>query len=249
VFNYLVKILSNKKLQIAQLLLFACFLGNQHYLITRTSVQQYPLPQPVVADNLRMLTLGEAAIAATLLCYWLIGYDSRAGEIVLFEKLDYGRLSGWLETISDLDPLSDYSSMVAAGVFIEVKDRQRQLAMIALVRRLFMAGPEVHWRWMAQAVMFSKYRLLDLPLALSLARELREAAQGKNIPDWASELEAYLLHDLGELEAALLLIGTMIEEGTITDPDELRFLNQRILELEEAIQAENQADLSVPQQN
>lgn len=248
-FNYLVKILSNKKLQMVQLLLFVGFLVNQHYLITRTSIQQYPLPQPVAADSLRMLTLGESAIAATLLGYWLLSYDSRAGQIVPFEKLDYGRLSGWLETLSDLDPLSDYSSMVAAGVFIEVKDRQRQLAMIELVRRLFMAGPEIHWRWMAQVVMFSKYRLRDLPLALSLARELREAGQGKNIPYWASEMEAYLLHDMGELEAALLLIRTMIEEGTITDADELRFLNRRILELEEAIRAENQADLSVPQQN
>lgn len=232
----------------AQFLLFTCFLANQHYLITETPMRQNPLPQPVTADGLRMLTLGESAIAATLLGYWLLSYDSHAGQIVPFEKLDYGRLSGWLETISDMDPLSDYSSMVAAGVFIDVKDRQRQLAMIELVRRLFMAGPEVHWRWMAQVVMFSKYRLRDLPLALSMARDLRIAAQGKKIPYWASEMEVYLLHDMGELEAALLLIRNMIEEGTINDPDELRFLNRRILELEEAIKAENQADLSVPQQ-
>jgi hypothetical protein len=237
--NHFIRIPVFGRLQLAQLALFVCFFFSQYQLVGQTSVTQYPLPQAIAASDLRVLTLGEAAIAATALGHWLLSYDSRVGQIIPFEELDYGRLSAWLKTVSQLDPHSDYSSMVAAGVFIEVKDRQRQLTMIELVRQLFLNKPEVHWRWMTQVVMLSKYRIQDMSLALSLAKDLRAGSKGKQIPYWAGEMEIYLLQDMGELEAALLLTKAMIEEGTITDPDELRFLNRRIIELQAEIQAEN----------
>ncbi|MBN1378697.1 MAG: hypothetical protein JXA04_05635 [Gammaproteobacteria bacterium] len=234
--------------QLAQLLLFSCFLINQVQLVSKTDVEPYPLPQPISASDLRVLTLGESAIMAKLLGVWLLSYDTRAGQIIPFERLDYDRLAGWLKTIAQLDELSDYSSMVAAGVFIDVKDRQRQLKMIELVRQRFWEKPEINWRWMAQAIMLSKYRLKDISLALSLAQDLRIGAQGKGIPYWASEMEVYLLHDMGELEAALLLIKAMIDDGAITDADELRFLNRRIMELEASMQS-NQNNSSNIQHN
>lgn len=236
------------RLQLMQLLLFTCFLISQFQLIANISSKRYPLPQPVEASDLRVLTVGEAAVAAKMLGFWLLSYDTRAGQIIPFEDLNYEYLAGWLTTISELDPLSDYSSMVAAGVFIDVKDKQRKLRMIKLVRQRFLDDPEVHWRWMAQAVMLSKYRLHDLPLALSLAKNLREASAGTDIPFWAREMQAYLLHDMGELEAALLLFKAMIEEGSITDPDEVRFLESRILELEATID-QKQGKLSDTQQH
>ena len=235
-------------LQLAQLLVFGIFLLVQWRTVSTASIEQYPLPQPIPASNLRVLTLGEAAIGAKLLGYWLLSYDTHAGRVIPFESLDYQRLSGWLTTISQLDPLSEYSSMVAGGVFIDVKDRKRQLDMVELVRERFNENPAVNWRWMAQVVMLAKYRLHDMPLALSLAKDLREHSKGFDIPYWAREMQAYLLQDMGELEASIVLLKAMIETGAITDPDELRFIEKRITELRASINAKR-GDMSGSQQN
>lgn len=222
------------KTKLLQLSLFVIFLLDQSYVVTRTLISQEPLPNPIAASDLRVLSLGEPAIAAKLLSYWLLSYDTQQGQVIPFEDINYKRLAGWLDTIQSLDPLSDDATMAAAGVFIDVKDRSRQLMMIEFVRRQFLKNPKRHWRWMVQIVMLAKYRMQDMSLALELAKELRTASAGTSIPFWAQEMEVYLLHDMGQLEAAIALIDAMIKDGVITDADELRFLTRRIQQLEQA---------------
>ncbi len=41
-----------------------------------------------------------------------------------------------------------------------------------------------------------------------------------------------VLEDMGELEAAQILIGGLVDGGEITDPNELKFLEDKLYELE-----------------
>jgi hypothetical protein len=45
-------------------------------------------------------------------------------------------------------------------------------------------------------------------------------------------MEIFILEDMNELEAARIMLGGLIESGTVTDPAELRFLRQRLEEME-----------------
>jgi hypothetical protein len=45
-------------------------------------------------------------------------------------------------------------------------------------------------------------------------------------------MEIFILEDLNELETARLIIGGAVQSGAVKDPAELRFLEQRLKELE-----------------
>jgi hypothetical protein len=49
---------------------------------------------------------------------------------------------------------------------------------------------------------------------------------------WARQMQAFILEDMDELEAARLVIGGYIESGKLNDMGELRFLEQRLREIE-----------------
>jgi hypothetical protein len=46
-------------------------------------------------------------------------------------------------------------------------------------------------------------------------------------------MEIFILEDLNELQAARVLIGSLLQSGSLDDPAELRFLKERLEELEQ----------------
>ena len=226
-------LLKTPGLKFIQLLLFIVFIFVQIFVDDRPFVAAKDIPPAINAERISALALGEGVIAAKLLEYWLLGFDSASGEIVSYNTLNYDHLADWLLTIQKLDPLSDYPSLMASGVYIEVKDKQRARRMIEFVNQNFLRAPERRWRWQAQIVMHAKYRLKDLPLARELAENLRHAAKNSDvILPWARDLEFLVLQDMGEFEAAVMLIDRLLTSGEITDADELRFLTAKLKELQ-----------------
>ena len=47
-------------------------------------------------------------------------------------------------------------------------------------------------------------------------------------------MRIFLLEDMGELEAATVLLGGLLASGEVTDPAEVRFLSQRLAQLKSA---------------
>jgi hypothetical protein len=45
-------------------------------------------------------------------------------------------------------------------------------------------------------------------------------------------MQAFILEDMNELDAARLVIGGYVSSGKVKDPGELRFLDERLEELE-----------------
>jgi len=156
----------------------------------------------------------------------------------LARRLDYARLTGWLDAILELDPRSAYPLFAAARVYAEVPDEARSRLALEFVYRAFFADPDRRWPWLAHAALLAKHRLNDLPLARRYAAAIDRHTRAANVPLWAKQMEIFILEDMNELEAARILLGGLLESGAIRDPAEARFLRQRMDELERRLAAE-----------
>ena len=78
----------------------------------------------------------------------------------------------------------------------------------------------------------------DLPLAKRYAAAIQKHATGPNVPLWAKQMEIFILEDMNELETARIMIGGFITSGTVHDPAEIRFLDQRLRDIEARLKSQ-----------
>jgi hypothetical protein len=186
------------------------------------SKDQSELPPAPGAPALRLASFGEPEALARLA---MIFVQSR-------ESIDYTRLFAWLESVLALDPRTQYPLFAAARVYAETGDNGRTRAALDFVYRQFLHDPARRWPWLAHAALLAKHRLKDLPLARAYARALEQHTAGVALPLWARQMEIFILEDMNELDAARIMIASWLESGQIDDPAEMRFLKQRLDELE-----------------
>ncbi len=183
------------------------------------------LPPPPPVAVLRVAALGDPIPLAQLATLYLQAFDHQPGISIPFRELDYGRVTAWLEAALALDPASHYPLLLAAQVYSQVPDPARQEAMLEFVARQFAADPERRWRWLAHAAIVARHRLGNIPLALRYAAALQNV---RSAPSWARQMHVLLLADMGEREAAQVLLGGLLASGAVTDPRETRFLLERL---------------------
>ena len=193
------------------------------------------LPPPKSARTYVMSSFGEPIAASKVLNLWLQSFDNQPGVSIPLRALDYKVVERWLDTILELDPRGHYPMLVATRVYGSVSDRAKQREMMDYVFYKFNEAPNRNWRWLAEAVITAKHELKDLNLALKYANALAEKATGPNVPYWAKDMKIIVLEDMGEVEAAKILVGGLIESGQVTDPYEMRFLEQKIRVLEQKV--------------
>ena len=191
------------------------------------------LASPLSTRTYVMSSLGEPIAASKFLNLWLQAFDNQPGASISFHQLNYPRLTLWLDTILELDPKGHYPMLVAARVYGSVQDPEKQRVMMDYIFYKFNEEPNKYWRWLAHAIITAKHEIKDYTLALKYAHALAEKATGKNVPYWAKDMKIIVLEDMGEVEAARILVGALIESGEITDPYELKFLTEKIATLEE----------------
>lgn len=194
------------------------------------------LPVAPSPEALRLASFGEPAAAARLAMLYLQAYDYGGTNAFSYGRLDYARLVAWLKAILDLDPRSDYPLFAAARVYAETPDATRLRRMLDFIYREFFAAPDRRWPWLAHAALLAKHRLQDLPLARRYAAAIDSHTRTPDIPLWAKQMQIFILEDMNELEAARIMLGGLLQSGTITDPGEVAFLRQRLLELEQRAQ-------------
>lgn len=191
------------------------------------------LQQPLSTRTYVMSSLGEPIVASKFLNLWLQAFDNQPGASISFHQLDYPRLTQWLDTSLELDPRGHYPMLVAARVYGSISDPKKQRIMMDYIFYKFNEAPNKYWRWLAHAVITAKHELKDLDLALKYANALAEKATGDNVPYWAKDMKIIVLEDMGEVEAAKILVGALIDSKEITDPYELKFLMDKIAVLDE----------------
>src|SRR5713226_10419684 len=188
-------------------------------------------PAPSIAA-LRLASFGDPVALAKALMLYLQAFDYQSGSKVPYRDLDYGRLEAWLARILELDPRGQYPLLAASRLYAEVPVEAKQRSMLEFIYRQFLLDPDRRWPWLAHATALAKHRLHDLPLALRYAQAIQRYAVADNVPLWAKQMEIFILEDMDELETARLIIGGYVQSGTVKDPAELRFLEERLKQLE-----------------
>lgn len=191
------------------------------------------LPSPMSTRTYVISSLGEPIAMSKILNLWLQAFDNQPGVSISFHQLDYSRVIQWLDTSLALDPDGRYPMLVAARVYGSINDKEKQRQMMDYIFFKFKEDPGKHWRWLAHAVITAKHELKDMKLALKYANALAEQGKDVDIPYWARDMKIIVLEDMGELEAAKILVGALIESGDISDPYELNFLSKKIDDLQE----------------
>jgi hypothetical protein len=190
------------------------------------------LPPAPRAEALHLASLGEPQAMSRVAMLYLQAFDLGGANAIPYRKLDYGRLVAWLRAILALDPRSEYPLFSAARVYAENPDPARIRIAMEFVYEEFLKDPNRRWQWLAHAALLAKHRLGDLALARHYAATLERHTTAPNVPLWARQMEIFILEDMDELQAARIMIGGLLASGEIDDPAELRFLEQRLQELE-----------------
>lgn len=217
------------------LLLLALGVGLQitgHFSLPQRLARAEDLPPPPSLSALKLASFGEPIALAKALMLYLQVFDNQPGISIPFRNLDYGRVQGWLGRILELDPPGQYPLLAASRLYGEVSDETRQRQMLEFVHQRFLDDPNHRWPWLAHVAFIAKHRLKDLPLARKYAQAIRIHATGSEVPNWAKQMEIFILEDMNEPESAKILIGGLLQSGQITDSHEILFLEERLNTLE-----------------
>ncbi len=199
------------------------------------------LPPAPSIQALRLASLGETAALARLAMVWLQAFDSRGDNAIPYQRLDYSRLVGWLHAILATDPRSEYPLFVAARVYAENPEPLKMRRILDFIFAEFAADPNRRWPALAHAALLAKHRLNDLPLARQYAAVIERLATDDSVPLWARQMEIFILEDMNELEAAKIMLGGLLAAGRIRDPEERRFLQGRLDDLEGRLKGKRSA--------
>ena len=192
----------------------------------RPTARAEELGAPPTIESLRVTGAGEPVALAQLMTLYLQAFDNQPGVSIPFRDLDYPQVIQWLATILRLDPLGQYPLLMAAQVYTQVPDVVRERLMVDFVHTQFLQDPNRRWRWLAHVTIMAKHRLHDDALALRFARDITRLAPAA--PNWARQMQIFILEDIGELESAKILLGGLLAGGEIKDEHEFHFLTERL---------------------
>ncbi|OGA08028.1 MAG: hypothetical protein A3H33_11430 [Betaproteobacteria bacterium RIFCSPLOWO2_02_FULL_65_20] len=190
------------------------------------------LRPPPSQSSLRLASLGDPIPLAKLLMLYLQSFDYQAVNRIPFRDLNYDTVQQWLLRVLWLDPRGQYPLLAASRLYADVPDEPKTRLMLEFVYRQFLDDPDRRWPWLAHAAAVAKHRLKDLPLARRYAAAIQQHAGGPDVPLWAKQMEVFILEDMDELETARIMIGGFLSSGTVRDPAEIRFLDQRLRDIE-----------------
>jgi hypothetical protein len=193
------------------------------------------LPAAIQPSALKLLALGDENFAHRLGLQWLQAYDVQPGVAISFKDLPTEHLTAWLDSFQELDPNSDYPIFLVAEVYFSSGSEVFRRALVPWIRKSFYLKPDTRWRYLARVAILVKHKLNDAVLAIDLARDIR-VHSAASAPDWARQLDAFLLESIGEDEASAALLATFLRDGLYRDEQEARFLAGRLKELHTRIE-------------
>jgi hypothetical protein len=173
--------------------------------------------------------MGSEQLLSYLLVIRLQLHDNQAGKHIRYGRLNYERLVDWLDQIYQLNTRSEYPTMLASRVYSQTRDKARLRIILEYIDRTFMHNPQLHWRRLAEASVIAKHQLGDLNLALQMADKLSSQPASVEMPRWARDIQFILLGDMNEFETAITIIVALLQSDAVNDPDEARFLQEKLL--------------------
>jgi hypothetical protein len=219
----------------AFLVLLFAQIAHHHFDRQRFEANYRGLGQPFSAAVYRGLAMGSEQLFGYLLALRLQLHDNQVGRHFDYQLIDYERLVDWLDQISDVSQGTEYPMLLASRVYTGTSDRQQLRRILEFIERRFDDDPQLHWRRLAEASVIAKHKLGDLDMALGMARKLARQPDSVDMPRWARDFEFLLLADLNELESAIAIIQALLQSDAISDPDEQRFLQEKLSDFQQKL--------------
>lgn len=194
-----------------------------------------PLSKPMSSAAYRGAAMGSEQLLGYLLAIRLQLHDNQAGRHFRYSLIDYDLLVDWLDNISDIYPDTEYPMLLASHIYAQTGNHERLRKILGFIERRFDDNPQLHWRRLAEASLLAKHKLDDLELALRLAEKIAGQPAEVEMPQWARDFQFLLLADLNELESAIAIIQALLQSGSITDPDEMLFLEEKLLNFQQKL--------------
>jgi len=182
------------------------------------------IPEPLSATTQSFIQASDQEFVYRLLLIWLQQFDVQSGHYISYRELNYENLTAWLTVLEQMSPQSHYPMLLATRIYTKVADQQRLRKMLNFIYQQYQINPEKNWRWLAEATVQARHQLQDLQLALGFAETLAKAPE-EEIPYWVRDMRLTILEDMGEFEQVKLLVGGLLANKAISDPNEIRFLN------------------------
>ena len=198
-------------------------------LQSNRDVEYKSLAKPFSSSIYQGISMGSHQLTSYLLTMRLQLHDNQAGRHIAYEALNYSLLIEWLGLLGDLNIDSEYPMMLASRVYSQTRDKKQLRLLLGYIDKTFKKNPQKHWRRQAEATVIAKHQLGDKTLALNMAKSLTEQPEEILMPHWARDMQFLILGDLNEFESAIALIQALLQSGSIVDPDELRFLQEKLL--------------------
>ena len=206
-----------------------------HYSQVSREFHYQQLSNPLHASTYQGIAMGSENLLGYLLAIRLQLHDSQAGRYFNYNRIDYSVLVEWLEQITRVNPISEYPMLLASRVYSQARDKNRVRLMLGFIERNFDHAPQLHWRRLAEASVIAKHKLGDLKLALRLAEKLALQPASTVMPQWARDIRFLLLAELNEMESAIAIIEAMLQSKAVIDPDEKRFLEEKLLKFQQEL--------------
>ncbi|MES2729837.1 MAG: hypothetical protein V4621_07055 [Pseudomonadota bacterium] len=187
-------------------------------------------PSPAIA---RMVALGDPQFAFRSLAIVLQNFGDAAGRTISLDMYDYHHVGTWLRLLDGLDPQSRYLPYLAAYYFGAAPDGKGLAPVVDYLAMIGQRQGNNNWRWLAQAVILSQYKLHDLKKAQALA-DILARHPDPALPEWGRNFRFVIMNTRGEKQAAAALILMRLRDEantlTITEFNLLRsILCQQIL--------------------
>jgi len=224
-----------RPLLLAFLVLFACQLLYHHASRAQMALNYQALDRPLSAPVYRGIAMGSEQLLGYLMAIRLQLHDNQAGQHFRYDLIDYAVLADWLELISQISPHSEYSMLLASRIYTQTSDPQQLHLMLDFIERQFGANPQLHWRRLAEASLIAKHKLHDLDLALQMAEKIARQPASVQMPQWARDFRFLLLAELNEFESAIAIIQALLQSDVVDDPDEKRFLQEKLLDFQQKL--------------
>lgn len=212
--------------------------------IRPVQVEWLNVPNPPPYSAVQRNFLGDSIFAYRSLALMIQNMGDMGGRVTPLRGYDFDALVQWFSLMSRLDSRSDYIPYVAAFYFGSVNGegaQEKLRPLVAYLRDVGTSREGIKWRWLAHAIHLARFKLKDLDYAYDMAEDLAEIAldPATDLPHWARQMPAFVLKDLGEKEAAMaLMLSILSSEGEELHPAEVNhtrdYICQQILTGEEA---------------
>ena len=216
-------------------ILFAFQVIYHHISRVQFETSYKPLSRPLGISVYRGLAMDSEELIGYLLAIRLQLHDNQAGQHFSYSLIDYDVLVDWLEQISDISVGTEYPMLLASRIYTQTGNQQRLRKILGFIERRFDDDPQLHWRRLAEASVIAKHKLRDLELALRFAEKLAAQPASIDMPQWARDFEFLLLAELNEFESAIAIIQALLQSDVIKDPDEKKFLQERLLDFQQKL--------------